>query len=180
MNSVLVMFTVRARSVQSITNIELFRNLLRTFCIISEHTYLHFSIYSQSQQKLDKIPEVLKVCNFIKKALRYFSVNIVKCLERAFFIEHLRWLLLPKIMARSYPLLNEKWLQLARRKKSPYSELFWSAFFSDFPTFGLNTDRYSEKNADQNNSEYGLFLRSVYGKLRQVIAGEILIIRFLD
>ena len=180
MNSVLVMFTVRARSVQSITNIELFRNLLRTFCIISEHTYLHFSIYLQSQQKLDKIPEVLKVCNFIKKALRYFSVNIVKFLERAFFIEHLRWLLLPKIMARSYPLLNEKWLQLARRKKSPYSELFWSAFFSDFPTFGLNTDRYSEKNADQNNSEYGLFLPSVYGKLRQVIAGEILIIRFLD
>ena len=143
MSSILVMFTVRARSIQSIANIELFRNLLWTFCIISEHTYLHFSIYLQSQQKLDKIPEVLKACSFIKKAIRYFSVNSVKFLEKAFFIEHLRWLLLPKIMARSYQLLNEKWLQLARRKKSPYSELFWSTFFSDFPAFGLNTDRCS-------------------------------------
>ena len=26
----------------------------------------------------------------------------------------------------------------ALRKKCPYSELFWSAFFSHFPTFGLN------------------------------------------
>ena len=30
----------------------------------------------------------------------------------------------------------------SRRKKSPYSELFWSAFFPDFPAFGLNTERY--------------------------------------
>ena len=48
-----------------------------------------------------------------------------------------------------------------QRKKSPYSELFWSAFFPDFP--GLNTERYSpnagksRKNADQNNSEYDSF-----------------------
>ena len=28
------------------------------------------------------------------------------------------------------------------RKKSPYSELFWSAFFPAFPVFGLNTERY--------------------------------------
>ena len=27
-------------------------------------------------------------------------------------------------------------------KKSPYSELFWSAFFPHFPTFGLNKERY--------------------------------------
>ena len=39
--------------------------------------------------------------------------------------------------------------ELTLRKKSPYSELFWSAFFPYFPAFGLN------------NSEYGLFLRSV-------------------
>ena len=31
---------------------------------------------------------------------------------------------------------------LSRRKKSPYSELFWSAFFPHFPAFGLNTERY--------------------------------------
>ena len=36
-----------------------------------------------------------------------------------------------------------------------------------FPAFGLNTERYSvslaqmRENADENNSEYGLFLRSV-------------------
>ena len=55
------------------------------------------------------------------------------------------------------------------RKKSPYSELFWSAFFLHLPAFGLNTERYfvslriqSEcgKNTDQNNSAYGHFLRS--------------------
>ena len=45
------------------------------------------------------------------------------------------------------------------RKKSPYSELFWSAFFSEYlSVFSPNVGK-SEKNADQNNSEYGLFLR---------------------
>ena len=55
----------------------------------------------------------------------------------------------------------------------PYSELFWSAFFPHFSAFGPNTGRYSVslqiqsrcgkcgKNADQNNSEYEHFLRSV-------------------
>ena len=46
------------------------------------------------------------------------------------------------------------------RKKSPYSELFWSTFFPDFPSFGLNTERYSgPKNADQNisNIRFKLF-----------------------
>ena len=28
------------------------------------------------------------------------------------------------------------------REKSPFSELFWSAFLPHFPTFGLNTERY--------------------------------------
>ena len=55
------------------------------------------------------------------------------------------------------------------RKKCPYSELFWSKFFPHFPAFGLNTERYGVslriqskcgKNADQNNSEYRVFLRS--------------------
>ena len=38
----------------------------------------------------------LKVCNFIKKKLQhmFFPVNMAKCLTIAFFIEHLRWLLL--------------------------------------------------------------------------------------
>ena len=45
------------------------------------------------------------------------------------------------------------------RKKCPYFELFWSAFFPHFPAFGLNTEKCG-KNADQNNSEYGQFLRS--------------------
>ena len=61
-------------------------------------------------------------------------------------------------------------LFISLSKKCPYSELFWSAFFSDFPAFGLNTEYLSGfspnagkhgKKADQNNSEYGLFLRSV-------------------
>ena len=32
---------------------------------------------------------------------------------------------------------------LSRRKKCPYSELFWSAFFPHFPAFGLNAERYA-------------------------------------
>ena len=57
------------------------------------------------------------------------------------------------------------------RKKCPYWELFWAAFFPHFPKFGLNTEKYylsvfspnvrkCGKNADQNTSEYGHFLRS--------------------
>ena len=54
---------------------------------------------------------------------------------------------------------------MALRKKCPYSQLFWSAFFPHFPAFGLsvfspNAEKCG-KNADQNNSEYGFFLRSV-------------------
>ena len=56
------------------------------------------------------------------------------------------------------------------RKKCPYSELSWSAFFPHFPPFGLNTPYLSilspntgkcGKNVDQNKSEHGHFLRSV-------------------
>ena len=58
--------------------------------------------------------------------------------------------------------------QYALRKKCPYSELFWSAFFPHFPPFDLNTELsvFSPnagkcgKGTDQNNSEYGHFLRS--------------------
>ena len=56
------------------------------------------------------------------------------------------------------------------RKRYPYSELFWSAFSSHFPRIFPHSDWIwsgkigkagkSGKNADQNNSEYGLFLRS--------------------
>ena len=52
---------------------------------------------------------------------------------------------------------------LALRKKCPCSELFWSAFFPHFLAFRLNTlSVFSpmRENADQNNSEYGHFLRS--------------------
>ena len=48
------------------------------------------------------------------------------------------------------------------REKSPYLELFW-------PTFSCNRNEYGEtqrylmqENTDQNNSKYGLFLRSEY------------------
>ena len=47
------------------------------------------------------------------------------------------------------------------RKKCPYSELFWPAFFPHFPAFGLNTKSKCGKISDQNNPEYGHFLSSV-------------------
>ena len=63
------------------------------------------------------------------------------------------------------------------RKRCPYSELFWSAFFPYFPAFGLNTEKYGavfspnagkcRKNADQKNSEYGHFLGSAKFNIEQ-------------
>ena len=59
--------------------------------------------------------------------------------------------------------------QPALRKKCPYSELFWSAFFphSDWiqrdteylSVFSPNAEKF-EKNTDQNNFEYGHFVHS--------------------
>ena len=51
------------------------------------------------------------------------------------------------------------------RKKSPYSELFWSAFSRIRTEYGeiRRISQYSvrvQENADQDNSEYGHFLRS--------------------
>ena len=45
------------------------------------------------------------------------------------------------------------------RKKCPYSELFWSAFFLHFPASSPKMEKCG-KNADENNSEYEHFLRS--------------------
>ena len=39
------------------------------------------------------------------------------------------------------------------RKKYPYSELFWSAFFPHFPAFRLNTERCSGKSGKKCGSE---------------------------
>ena len=52
------------------------------------------------------------------------------------------------------------------REKCPYLELFWSAFFRIWTKYGeiLCIPAYSvrmPKNADQNNSEYRHFLRSI-------------------
>ena len=52
------------------------------------------------------------------------------------------------------------------REKCPYSELFWSGYSRIWTEYGaiLRISPYSvrmRENADQNNSEYGHFLRSV-------------------
>ena len=44
-------------------------------------------------------------------------------------------------------------------QKSPYSELFWSAFFTHFPAFGLNTERYGV-------AAYSVQMRKNAGKMR--------------
>ena len=81
---------------------------------------------------------------------------------------------------------------LTLRKTFPYLELFWSAFFPHFPAFGVNTKRYGVslriqskcrkcgKNVDQNNSEYGHFLRSVKSICNAVIAPKITLIRYIE
>ena len=57
-------------------------------------------------------------------------------------------------------------MKLSRRKKWPYSELFWSVFSHIRTEYGeiLRISPYSvrmRENVDQNNSEYGHFSRSV-------------------
>ena len=55
------------------------------------------------------------------------------------------------------------WELPSRRKKSPYSELFWSAFFQNFPAFALNTARYSVSQRIQNKRG------KIAGKMRTTI-----------
>ena len=57
-------------------------------------------------------------------------------------------------------------------KKCPYSELFWSAFSRIQTEYGeiRSISPYSVRmweNADQNNSEYGRFLHSVYSMIQR-------------
>ena len=52
---------------------------------------------------------------------------------------------------------------LTLRKKCPYSELFWSAFFPHFPAFGLNTERYG---VIGSISPYSVRTRENAGKMR--------------
>ena len=62
-------------------------------------------------------------------------------------------------------MLNQ--LNPSLRKKCPYSELFWSAFsrirteYGEIPRISPYSVRMRE-NADQNNPEYGHFLRSAH------------------
>ena len=64
------------------------------------------------------------------------------------------------LLSFTLPLTRNYFPLFPLRKTCPYLELFWSAFFPHFPAFGLYSDRMQE-NADQNNYEYGLFLRRV-------------------
>ena len=58
-------------------------------------------------------------------------------------------------------------MKLSLRKKCPYSELFWSGFsrirteYEEIRNLSLYSVQMRE-NAEQNNSEYGHFLRSVF------------------
>ena len=69
------------------------------------------------------------------------------------------------MLGKTISLKNLK--RAALRKKCPYSEFFWSAFsriwteYRDILRISPNSVRTRE-NADQNNSEYGHFLRSVF------------------
>ena len=73
------------------------------------------------------------------------------------------------IFARTLPIFlrvfpNFKCLQrrISLRKKCPYLELFWSAFFPHFHAFGLNTERYG----------VSLRIQSEYKKIREECGPE--------
>ena len=103
------------------------------------------------------------------------NLNILRT-KRAFLIEKLKsFFIIFKglsvskncLRPKSTPLISKYFecfhliiIIITRRKKSPYSKLFWSVFSRTFPHSDWMR-RKSGKNADQNNSEYSLFLRSV-------------------
>ena len=47
------------------------------------------------------------------------------------------------LLVRQLSLFVTGYYWYSLRKKCPYSELFWTAFFPRFKAIGLNTDRYS-------------------------------------
>ena len=57
-----------------------------------------------------------------------------------------------------HKVIGYSWI-ITLRKKCPYSELFWSAFFRILIEYGEIRNMW--ENVDQNNSEYGHLLRSV-------------------
>ena len=70
-----------------------------------------------------------------------------------------------KVLCNTEPQLKNN--NTSNNKHCVKKNLLWPAFFQGFPSFGLNTERYGAslhiqsecgENADQNNSEYGLFL----------------------
>ena len=74
---------------------------------------------------------VAKACNFIKKRHQHrcFPVNIVKFLRKAFFIEHLQWLLLILLdIARFLRILSGCfcWLISKLKKKIKKNIIFWT------------------------------------------------------
>ena len=74
----------------------------------------------------------------VEKLLRKFKnhhinkppllVEGISCFEKWLFIRNVK--------------LNLESLLWTLRKKCPYSELFWAAFFPHFPAFGLTTEWY--------------------------------------
>ena len=86
-----------------------------------------------------------------------------------FSIQLIKWLF-QKVLSEKTTLfvidIQSSYKDLHCIKKSVFG-VFWSAFFTDFLAFGLNLSVFSPnagksgKSLDQNNSEYGLFLRRV-------------------
>ena len=70
-----------------------------------------------------------------------------------------KWDQLYLILSRKKTSEKEKWIHQTLPKKSPYSELFWSAFSPHFLAFGLNTERYG----------VSLRIKSECGKMRTAI-----------
>ena len=69
-------------------------------------------------------------------------------------------------------------LKLPLRKGCPYSELFWSVFSRIRTEFGdiLPISSYSvriRENTDQNNSDYGHFLRSLLPLIHMFLAKQL-------
>ena len=122
---------------------------------LHERLYLIHPSIKKLYEELNK--EILLCTIYYIKSSKRFERSFLACVNIFFFYFSSYFLLfLPKCH-----------LYLPLRKNRPYSELFWSAFsriqteYEEIRSISPYSVRMLE-NADQNNSEYAHFLRSVH------------------
>ena len=109
---------------------------------------------TQSKRNFPKnnyfLPSDTHTCDFISRRREMFVFRkIWRALFPFYLLSEIR---LFNLLPTNYYLITT--LLLPLRKKCRYSELFWFAFFSHFPAFGLNAN-WSQTDCIRIQSKYG-------------------------